>query len=77
MLECERCEGSLVDAQDQDQVAKVPEASHQVVVWLLQLSRSVVQISDKRCKSAEAEARKKLDEQLGDTGKRQPSQVTA
>ena len=70
------CEGSLVvDAQDQ--VAKVPEASHQVVVWLLQLSRSVVQISDKRCKRAEAEARKKLDEKLGDTGKRQPSQVTA
>ena len=73
MLECERCEGSLVDAQYQ--VAKVPEASHQVVVWLLQLSRSVVQISDKRCKRAEA--RKKLDEKLGDTGKRQPSQVTA
>ena len=55
----------------------MPEASHQVVVWLLQLSRSVVQISDKRCKRAEAEARKKLDEKLGDTGKRQPSQVTA
>ena len=59
------CEGSLVDAQYQ--VAKVPEASHQVVVWLLQLSRSVVQISDNHCKRAEAEARKTLDEKLGDT----------